>query len=389
MNILILNYEYPPIGGGAGRVTSHQAKELSKKHNIYIVTAAWKNTAGVEREGNIEVHRLSSKRKKKHQSNVFEMLSWSYMALPYCELLIDTKHIDIIFAHFTIPGGDVAYRLHSKYRIPYVIMSHGHDIPWFFSRQMWFYHLLTYYKIRQICRNASRIFLLTPQLKISADRLVGGKFTHKNIVIPNACDSNMFKNVKDKQFDKLSIVFIGRLVSQKNPILFLKSLHLLDVENIEFKVTIIGDGPLYSRIKQMIRRYNIEHKVQLAGWQDLSFIIDKFSKTHLFVLPSRAEAMSMAVLEALYSGIFIITTPQADSYHLIENGKNGFVIENINAENLADAMTVYYEKHFWNKHIVEQSLIDKVRKVYNWQHVVSLYNDELELVLKETKNKNS
>jgi glycosyltransferase involved in cell wall biosynthesis len=381
MNILMLNYEYPPLGRGAGRVAYHQVKEFSKTHYIIVVTTAWKDSVRVEKSENIEIHRLPSTRKKKHQSSIFEMMSWISYAWQFCLNYIEENPVDIIFAHFTIPGGVVAYRLQKKFNIPYVVMSHGHDIPWFFPRKMWLYHLLSYYKIKRICRSASRLFLLTPQLKEVADDFVGELFAHKNIVIPNACDSELFKFAENKQFEKFSLVFVGRLVAQKNPMLFLKSLYLLHLEEIEFHATIIGDGPLYGKLKEMIQRYGLSKKIQLVGWKDSEYIIHALATSHLFVLPSRAEAMSMSVLEALYSGIFIITTPEADSYELIENGKNGFIIKNMTEEKLADEMTVFYEKYFWIKQEVDRNLVEKIRNTYNWKNVGSLYIEEIDAVL--------
>jgi len=385
MNILMFNFEYPPLGGGAGKVTYHQVKELSAKHNVILITTAWKDSARIEKFENIEIHRLLSKRKRKYQSDIFEMISWISHAYQYCLTLIEKKHIDIMFAHFTIPGGELAYRLYKKFNIPYVVMSHGHDIPWFFPRQMWLYHMLAYYRIKKICRSASRLFLLTPQLKEVADDFVGYEYAHKSIVIPNACDSTLFKASDNKQFERFSLVFVGRLVAQKNPMLFLKSLHLLHREEIEFHATIIGDGPLYPKIKQMIHRYGLDKKVHLVGWKDSEYIIHALATSHLFVLPSRAEAMSMSVLEALYSGIFIITTPEADSYGLIENGKNGFIIKNMTEEKLADEMTVYYEKYFWSKHEVDRNLVEKIRNTYNWKHVGLLYIREIESIMDKNK----
>jgi glycosyltransferase involved in cell wall biosynthesis len=177
-------------------------------------------------------------------SNPLEMLSWMQKCLRFCDDYLLKHDVDLVFAHFTLPGGEVALRLKRKHNIPYVIMSHGHDIPWFFPRQMFIYHLGLYFRIKRICKNASSIFLQTPEMKAIVDKFTGKKHKHKNIIIPNACDSAFFTHVKNRPHDKLRMVFTGRFVNQKQPLTIIQALALLKKRNIDFEMSFIGNGPL-------------------------------------------------------------------------------------------------------------------------------------------------
>lgn len=66
MKILILNYEYPPIGGGAGNQTKLLAEEFSKKGNkVRVITSHYKDLPFYERDGDLEIIRVPSFRMHK------------------------------------------------------------------------------------------------------------------------------------------------------------------------------------------------------------------------------------------------------------------------------------------------------------------------------------
>ena len=84
MKILILNYEYPPLGGGAGIVTKHLAEEFAKmNHAVVVVTTWFYGEPEYYTNNNITIVRLKSRRNNTYQSNPLEMLSWIRYALNY------------------------------------------------------------------------------------------------------------------------------------------------------------------------------------------------------------------------------------------------------------------------------------------------------------------
>jgi len=77
MNLLVLNYEYPPLGGGAGVVTQNISERLALLgHKVTVVTTWFKTEKETEETGNLKIVRLKSKRIHTYKSSVPEMLSW-------------------------------------------------------------------------------------------------------------------------------------------------------------------------------------------------------------------------------------------------------------------------------------------------------------------------
>ncbi|MDY0277890.1 MAG: glycosyltransferase family 4 protein [Acholeplasma sp.] len=376
----MLNYEYPPIGGGAGQVTLNISKRLAQHHNITVVTAGYHDLPKIEKSEGITIFRINSKRKNKMGSNVSEMLSWVTKSFQFCSEYLTKNKIDIIFTHFTMPGGEVALRLNRKFNIPYVIMSHGHDIPWFFPEQMFLYHFGLYFRIRQICRKSSALFLQTPEMKVIADKFTGKYHKNKNIVIPNACDTDFFANFNKHKHDKLKIIYTGRFVMQKQPVAIIKALRIVKASGISFEMNFIGDGPLLSKMQNAIINNNLQKEVKILGWKTLDEIKAIYANANLFVMPSKAEGMSVAIIEAMASGLYVLTSNEANKYNIVKDKKNGFVIKNVSAQSIADEILNYNNDFFLSKTEIPVEVIQDLITNFNWDSIVNTYLTELKKI---------
>lgn len=373
MRVLILNYEFPPLGGGAGRVAQCQAQILARKHEVVVLTAGFDSLPDYEEMDGFEVFRLKSRRKYRHKSNVFEMMSWLKHAEIFYNDYLVSNPIHLVIAHFSLPGGELAFRLSKKFNVPYFVISHGHDIPWFFPKQMWHYHLITYFRIRKICRNASKLIVLSEILKKNAIQFLGDKYQNIVHIIPNATSEDEFPLLIDRDRSELKILFIGRLVSQKNPLLLIKALKKLKKKGVSFSCNIIGDGPLHSVLQKNIRDFELQNQVQLRGWLEKKEIIEAMKQANLFILPSRIEAMSVAILEALFSGLFVITTPEADTFKLI-NTDIGIYFENNNVDDLVKTILHFHQQFIQNEKPFPVESYHKIR------HEFGMMNFEKRLI---------
>ena len=374
VKILILNYEYPPLGGGAGVVSKYHAEGLAERgYKVTVVTTWFKGEKEIELKENLKIIKLKSRRKYDFKSTPDEWISWIFQSKTFLSKYLIKNRFDYCFAHFALPGGEVARFIQSKFKLPFAIISHGQDIPWFFPKQMFKYHIITYFWIKKICNKADKLILLTEAMKENADRFMGKQKT-KNIIIPNGCKTKLFvPNVKNKS-DIFTILFVGRLVDQKDPLTFLKAIAQID-KKLQFKILILGDGPLYKKMQTFIKNKNIEKKVNFVGWVSKQELVAYYQKAHVLVSTSQDEAMSIAALEALSTGIYMISTPVSGNTELIKQGINGDFIEFKNSLQLAQKL----EQCIKNPEscIVHSDFLMKFRKKYDWENVI----DELIKVL--------
>jgi glycosyltransferase involved in cell wall biosynthesis len=383
MKILVLNYEYPPLGGGAGQISKSISEGLALLgHDITVLTTWHKDLEDNEILNNVKIIRLRSKRKFVYRSNPFEMTSWIFHAKRFLKNHLKTENYDLVFANFALPGGEVAYSVKLKYRIPYVIISHGHDIPWFAPEQMLWYHIFTYHWIRTIVTNSEMNFVQSNEMKTNIDRFTGFRIKDRNKIIYNGWDSSVFKSDYSKRDKEFTILFPGRLVKQKDPFTFLRALKILKNNNYKFKAHILGDGPLRKKMEQYVKNHSLTDFVEFKGWLSREEMLNEYQSGSLTVLPSLAEGMSMATLEALACGQYVITTRVSNNETLIKPCKNGDFIHKKDYEMLAGLIGKFYHKKFEQGYLIEEKKLKKYHELYEWDGIVKQYETYFNQIIK-------
>ncbi|MEZ5009055.1 MAG: glycosyltransferase [Chitinophagales bacterium] len=156
-----------------------------------------------------------------------------------------------------------------------------------------------------------------------ADKFVGNAWRAKNVVIGNGLDidnlDGVFKN------EKLKVLFVGRMVEQKDPLQFVKAVRLLNKQKVNAEYEMLGDGSLMDKVKQLIAEKKITN-IKLLGKVEHSRVLEEMQKAHIMIQPSLHEAMSVSVLEAISCGVYVITTPVSGNKQLIINGLNGLLV---------------------------------------------------------------
>lgn len=380
LRILILNYEYPPLGGGAGIVTKHLAERFAARgYQVHVVTAWFSGEPEFSSEGNLTIVRLKSRRKYTYKSNPLEMMSWAKHALDYFKQLPDEKLFDVCLANFTMPGGLVANYVKKRWGIPFAILSHGHDIPWFAPKQMLAWHIVAFPWIRKIMNIASRNIVLTKELKVIADKFIGEKAADRNIIIPNGMLMDQYKSGFDSTKKVIQILFVGRLVEQKDPITFIKACKAINELNIPVHYTMIGDGPLKAQVEKLAMQLDLRN-IEIMGQVSHYDVLKAYEKTDVLILPSREEAMSMVILEAVSRGIYVVSTPVSGNAHLIEENVNGNFVQFGHTQSISHAVAEFYYNKFLKDYQYPEDMIVKLFDRYSWDKVVDQYLDMLHTI---------
>lgn len=384
MRLLILNYEYPPLGGGAGVITQNIAEGLAKRgHQICVLTTWYKDQPEDVTENNLRIIRLKCKRKEIFQSNPIEMLSWMTAAKSFLKKHLLTERYNLCFANFSIPGGEVAYSMKLMYKMPYVIISHGHDIPWFMPEQMMWYHALTYQWIRNICLQSERNYVQSNDMKENIDGFLGKTFSVKNKIIYNGWNSEIFSPDYSQRSEKFTILFPGRLVNQKDPMSFLKALKILKNSITDFEVHILGDGKLRKEMENYVTKNGLSENVIFKSWVSKPEMLSEYRSASLTVLPSLNEGMSIATLEALACGQYLIATRVSNNESLINPGINGEFIEKKNPKDIAAKILDFYNTKFQSNYQIPSDDLTKYHKLFEWDRIVDEYEEDLKAIIRD------
>jgi len=317
--ILILNYEFPPLGGGASPVGYEIAKRYVERGcKVDVVTMGYKGLPREETIDGINIFRVPSLRSKKEICRIHEMFSYVVSAMWFLNKRLKNVHYDINHTHFIIPTGIVARWAKRKFGLDYIITSHGSDVPGYNNDRFKLSHRFTKPLLQSICHNAKKIIPGSRYLKKIILDTIDSNLEEKIHVIPNGIDpSNIIPKEKTK-----TIVATGRLLPRKG---FQYLIKAVSDEDIGYKVHIFGDGPMMPELKRMAGESKT--KVILHGWVDNTSdeYRDALSKASIYCLPSSKENASIALLEGMSAGCAVITTNVSGCPETV--GDAGIVVE--------------------------------------------------------------
>ncbi|WP_297494956.1 glycosyltransferase family 4 protein [Thermococcus sp.] len=149
-------------------------------------------------------------------------------------------------------------------------------------------------------------------------------------LVPNGIDINLIRSVKPAEL-KSDFIFVGRLIPEKGVDFLLTSLALLKGEFPDFRAIIVGDGPERRKLELLARELGIKKNVIFTGFlEDYRDVLSLMKASKVFAFPSRREGFGLVVMEAMASGIPVVTVehPMNASKYLVESGKNGFIVDN-------------------------------------------------------------
>ena len=333
MRILILNSEYPPIGGGAGNASAHIAAQLERiGYRVVVVTAQFGPLPAQESRGGITVYRVPALRRRQDRSTPLEQIAFILSASFWTLRLVPRFKPDVTLAFFGIPSGAVAWLLKKLYRIPYIISLRGGDVPGFRPYDFHLYHRLMAPFLRVIWTNAARIVANSNGLRQLANTFDA---RYEIPIIPNGIDLQAYSSM-DRDWSFPRLLSVGRVVHQKGLDLAMRALGGLKQLTWEWRIA--GDGPQMQILQSLAKELGIADRVQFLGWQSSEQLIESYKQANVFLFPSRHEGMPNAMLEAMASGLPIIATCIAGSEELVLDDKTGYLVPSEDIESLQTAL---------------------------------------------------
>ena len=148
-------------------------------------------------------------------------------------------------------------------------------------------------------------------------------------------DTDSFKIQCDLKGRDNLVGYIGNLVRGKGVMNFIDAARLILRQRDDVEFLIVGDGSLFSEIRDKLESNDLQNKVKLTGWIPHDEIPDYLNKLRLLVLPSYSEGLPGIVLEAMACGAPILATPVGGIPDLIKDGVTGFIIEDNTPESIA------------------------------------------------------
>jgi len=129
------------------------------------------------------------------------------------------------------------------------------------------------------------------------------------------------------------LVFVGRLIENKGPGLFLDALAHLRSDGIAFHAAFVGEGPLRRDLEHRVAAAGLSERVRFAGHS--TDVAGWLARATVLVRPSLTEGMPLTVLEAMASGVLVIASDIPGNSGLIQHQTNGLLFPAGDARALA------------------------------------------------------
>lgn len=320
MRILLLNYEFPPLGGGAGNAAYFLLKEFSKKDNLQIdlITSSAGKYKKEKFSLNINIYYLNIGKspKKLHYQSTKDLLVYAWKAYFKAKQLAKENNYDLVHTFFGTPCGFIALFLGK----PYIVSLRGSDVPFFNSRFYWQDKILFKKLSRLIWKKAKFTVAASQGLKKLA---LKNAPKQKIGIIYNGADIKLFKP-DNKIKKKKVILFVGRLIKRKG-INYLLQAFAESGKKVKdnYQIWLVGDGPEKTNLINLCKELEIYRKVKFLGIKNKKQLIDIYNQAKILVLPSLNEGMSNVLLEAIACGLPVIATDVGGSKEIIKG--NGFI----------------------------------------------------------------
>ena len=298
-------------------------------------------------ENNVDTIRVYYKKPKNKILSLLRFYRANMKALKMC------KPADMIHVHILTRLGVIAWIQKLLHKTPYIITEHwsrylpGNGFGGFLRK------LFT----KIVVRNAETVTTVTENLA-NAMRNHGLK-NDNYVVLPNVVNLDMF-HISEKNNAPCKIIHISCFEDKsKNISGLLESLKIIDDKGIDFQCTLIGEGMDLEVMKEKAQNLQLINKVSFTGLLQGQELADKLSSGDFLVLSSNYENMPVVILEALASGLPVVSTNVGGIKEMIDDSK-GILVEPKNKEALAEALIKMIETHKnYDANYLRNSVIEK------------------------------
>ena len=298
-------------------------------------------------ENNVDTIRVYYKKPKNKIQSLLRLYRANMMALKLC------KKPDLIHVHVLTRLGVIAWIQKILHKTPYIITEHwsrylpGNDFSGFLRKTA----------CKLVVRNARTVTTVTENLATAMKN--HGLKNDNYVVLPNVVNLDMF-HISEKNNNPCKIIHISCFEDKsKNISGLLESLKIIDDKGIDFQCKLIGEGMDLDLMKEKAKNLQLINKVSFTGLLQGQALADELSSGDFLVLSSNYENMPVVILEALASGLPVVSTNVGGIKEMIDDTK-GILVEPRNKEALAEAMIKMIETHKnYDANYLRNSVIEK------------------------------
>lgn len=373
VNLLLVNYEYPPIGGGAANASQFLGRALLELgHSVEVLTSGLRGSDGITVEDGMRIHRLPVGRTHLDRASQWEMFTFLRQSRAAVAKLDHGRQPDATIAFFTIPCGPAALRLHRLTGAPYLVSLRGGDVPGHVPG-MGLKHALTQPLRRAVLRHARAIIANSEGLAVTSR----AADPFPVAIIPNGVDCGLFRpetaSPDASPTRRLRLLFVGRLHAEKNLGVVLQQLATLPpAMRTRFELAVAGDGVQRRELAALAHSLGLATQIQWLGWQAKAGLPALYRSADALVNPSFYEGMSNVVLEAMASGLPVFASDVPGNRALVIPDQTGVLFPLEQPAKLGEALAHLITDQAWGR-LLGRNGRQRVEASFSWRRAAESY----------------
>jgi glycosyltransferase involved in cell wall biosynthesis len=322
----MVNYEYPPLGGGGGVTHALVAEELARRHRVTVLTSAFADLPRHEVRNGVEIHRVRVwNRRDKSVASLGSLLTFPPAALIAGAGLVSRQPFDILNAHFAVPTGPVSVPLARMANVPHVISVHGGDIydP---SKRLSPHRVPSVRRaVTWVLDHSDAVVAQSTNTRDNTYRYTG--YTGPIELIPLGIRK---PDVPPATRAELGLpggflaVTVGRLVSRKGVHHLLDAMARPECEGIH--LVIVGAGPELEPLRATADRLGVGPRVMFTGWVDDIRKWQILECADAYLSSTMHEGFGLVYLEAMAAGLPVITSDHGGQVDFLRDEENGYLV---------------------------------------------------------------
>ncbi|NHI93602.1 MAG: glycosyltransferase family 4 protein [Candidatus Lokiarchaeota archaeon] len=378
----------------------NEIKQL--KHEVVILAPQMKDASRFQKINNLEIIRINYSNDPKKQvlgdgflaehlkesnSNKFNLAKFMIKTLRRALNLHKKNNFDLIHTQWVFPMGFFGLILKYIINRPLIITVHGAGV--FLAKKYSFlkpFIKLSLKKADLIIFNSSntRIESIKIQNKIKNEKII-----HPGINIERFTSYNIPTHPDRELFEKNDVILtIGRLIERKGFQYLIKAMKKLSTTLQNIKLIIIGTGPLENKLKELVKKLNLQGQIFFLGEVKGEYIPYFYANSKLFVLPSiidkegDTEGLGIVLLEAMASGVPVIGTNVGGINDIIKHKHNGLLVKQKKPKEIAEAI----EKILKDKNLSKElslNALNTIKKNFKWSKIANMTLKEYRNLIKK------